>query len=925
MSPMRLRPGATAVPARARRRLSLQLRVMLMAGTAVALVLLTDAVARQVGMQREGRRGLAERAALLVSIQGDALSVPMWNLDEDQVGAALDALTADPDFVSASVTKQNGGVLAQRVSHAALAPGRPAATIDVMHDIRYVSHGEVRTLGTLRLSLTTARLQAALALQWQERGLALVVLLGAVLLAVHGSLRQFTRPLELMATALTRLAAGDRETPIPGREQDDEVGAVARALLVFRDTAFRLVRAEGTYRALVENAALGIYGTDERGHVVSVNAALLRICGYADMDSLLARLLAPDQANFYVVPGRTTALQRLLREQGGFMDEVSEIRCGDGTTAWISQTARAVRDDVGTLLGFAGTLEDVTDRLRRQGEERLRVRAAMESASDAILIVDEEGAPLFANPAFTRCFGLGDCTAASGLVGKLSDRNSSGALSIALCDGQAWQGEAEILTIEGRVVPMLIRVSPIRDERGSGFGAVVICTDLSDRRLAEARIQHMAHHDWLTGLPNRVLFRERLNAALQLAATDGAAGFAVLCIDLDRFKAINDTLGHATGDWLLQLVAARLQDLVREGDTVARVGGDEFMLIQLGVRDPQQAVVLAERLVSDVAAPFVLGEREVHIGASVGIALGPLHGTAPDSLLSFGDIALYEAKALGRGQVRLFTPDMDQVRRRRAELERDLRQAIADRELHLCFQPQFALASGRLVGAEALLRWTHPERGPVPPSEFIPVAEESGLIDALGLWVLRTACRAAAEWPGDLRVAVNVSPAQFHAGDLTDTVRGILGVSGLRPDRLELEITEGVFMQDSDMTRTALLGLKALGVRITLDDFGTGYSSLSYLRRMPFNKIKVDRSFVAALGQDPSALALVRSIIGLAEVLGLETNAEGVETAAQAQLLREEGCQEVQGFYFGRPMPENEFRALWLARALPSVERPAMV
>ena len=921
MSPWRRSAGADAAPARARRRLSLQLRVMLMAGTAVALVLLTDAVTRQFGMQSEGRRGLAERAALLVSIQGDALSVPMWNLDEDQVGAALDALTADPDFVSASVTKQNGGILAQRVGDSA-AGGRRATTVDVMHDIRYVSHGEVRTLGTLRLSLTTARLQAALAVQWQQRALALVVLLAAVLLSLYGALRQFTRPLELMATALTRLAAGDRDTPIPAREQDDEVGAVARALLVFRDTAFRLVRAEGTYRALVENAALGIYGTDEHGHVVSVNAALLRICGYADMRSLLAKLVAPDQDNFYVVPGRTIALQRVLREQGGFMDEVSEIRRGNGTTGWISQTARAVRDDVGTLLGFAGTLEDVTDRLRRQGEERLRVRAAMESASDAILIVDEEGAPLFANPAFTRCFGLGDRTAPSGLVGKLGAQEASGGLSIALCDGQAWQGEAEILTIEDRVVPMLIRVSPIRDERGSGFGAVVICTDLSDRRLAEARIQHMAHHDWLTGLPNRVLFRERLNAALQGAlqegaADGGAAGFAVLCIDLDRFKAINDTLGHATGDWLLQLVAARLQDLVRDGDTVARVGGDEFVLIQRGVRDPQQAIVLAERLVADIGAPFLLGEREVHIGASVGIALAPRHGTAPDSLLNFGDIALYEAKALGRGQVRLFSPDMDRMRRRRAELERDLREAIADEALHLCFQPQFALASGRLVGAEALLRWTHPERGPVPPSEFIPVAEESGLIDTLGQWVLRTACRTAAGWPGDLRVAVNVSPAQFHAGDLTGTVRGILGASGLRADRLELEITEGVFMQDSDMTRGALLGLKALGVRITLDDFGTGYSSLSYLRRMPLNKIKIDRSFVAALGQDPAALALVRSIIGLAEVLGLETNAEGVETAAQAQLLREEGCQEVQGFYFGRPVPEDEFRAFCASRMLP--------
>jgi len=903
---------------------------MLVAAIAVALVLLTDVIVRHIGMERDGRHALSERAALLASIQGNALSVPMWNLDETQVAAALDALAADPDFVSASVTQPDGSVLEQR--QAANKVSQPAApTIDVAHAIRYVSHGEVRTLGTLNLSLSTARLQAALVQALRAQVAAFLLVLAAVLATVTIALREFTLPLEMMATALTRLAAGDRETPIPASEQDDEVGAVARALLVFRDTTFRLVKAEGTYRALFENAALGIYGLDENCILHSGNAALLRISGYPDIAALKAIM---QSGRLYIEPGRGAALRRLLREKRCFDAEIAEIRRGDGSRAWISQTARAVRDESGQVLGFAGTLEDVTERLRRQGEQQLRVRAAMESASDAILVVDEAGAPLFANPAFVTCFGAWQDDQGGRLPdGVAQDQTTAAALAATLRDGQAWQGEADVLTLGGRRMPMLVRVSPIRDAQGASFGAVMICTDLSDRRRAEARIQHMAHHDWLTGLPNRVLFRERLNAALRpmdgRTCSPDQVDAAVLCVDLDRFKAVNDTLGHASGDCLLQLVATRLQGLVRAGDTVARVGGDEFILIQLGISAADQALTLAERLIHDLGQPFDLAGREVQIGASVGVALAPLHGSDPDTLLGFADMALYEAKSQGRCRVSLFTPHMNEARRKRGELENDLRHAITEHLLHLGFQPQYDLATGRLVGAEALLRWNDKLRGLVEPGDFIPIAEECGLITVLGDWVLLTACRVAASWPPHLRVAVNVSPAQFLAGDVIETVRCALAETGLAPDRLEIEITEGVFMHDSELTRTALVELKALGVRITLDDFGTGYSSLSYLRRMPLNKIKVDRSFIAALGHDPAAHAVVRSIIGLAKVLGLETNAEGVETQAQADLLRAEGCQEVQGFYYGHPLTAEAFARLdevaWLSPDLPATHEPQLI
>jgi diguanylate cyclase (GGDEF)-like protein/PAS domain S-box-containing protein len=795
----------------------------------------------------------------------------------------------------------------------------------VEHDIRYLSHGVVRTLGTLHLSLSTARLKAALAVEFARRMAAFMVLLAAVLLAIYGALRTITRPLEMMASALTRLAAGDRDTPIPASDQDNEVGQVARALQVFRDTAFRLVKAEGSYRAVFENAAIGIYGLDENGLLHSCNAAVLRLCRYPDLPAVKQALLREAGANFFVQPGRRATMLRILDSDKGFEELISEIRRGDGTTAWVAQTARAVRDDTGKVLGFAGTLEDVSDRLRRQGEERLRVRAAMESARDAIMIVDEGGETLFANPAFLQCFGPSNNSGNNGwgdgrmeigaLLGKISDPQAAGDLEHALRDGLAWEGEAEIPGANDCIKPMLIRVSAIRDAQGASFGSVVICTDLSDRRRAEARIQHMAHHDWLTGLANRALFRERLNAALQDAPQENEAPdqvrFAVLCVDLDRFKAINDTLGHAAGDSLLQLVAARLQTLVREGDTVARIGGDEFTLLQLGINDTGQATALAERLIHELGQPYRLAGREMQIGASVGIVLAPLHGRDLDTILSFGDVALYQAKSQGRGRFSLFAPEMNDLQRERAELEGELRRAVTEGALHVHFQPQFDFQTGRVVGAEALLRWKHPTRGPVPPSEFIPIAEEIGLITQLGGWVLATACREAAAWPDDIRVAVNVSPAQFHAGGLVATVRAVLAESGLAPHRLELEITEGVLLRDSDLTRTALLDLKALGVRISLDDFGTGYSSLSYLRRMPLDKIKVDRSFVMALGHDPAAHALVRSIIGLATVLGLETNAEGVETKGQANMLREEGCQEAQGFFFGHPVPAERFLAVY--------------
>lgn len=429
-------------------------------------------------------------------------------------------------------------------------------------------------------------------------------------------------------------------------------------------------------------------------------------------------------------------------------------------------------------------------------------------------------------------------------------------------------------------------------------------------RRALRRVAYLASHDPLTNLPNRRLFSEHLTRDLALAQRGQVQGVAVLCLDLDNFKDVNDTLGHHSGDALLKEAALRLRACIRESDSLARLGGDEFAIIQAGQRQPEGAAILAKRVVETLSQPFILEGHSVVVGASVGIAVYPTDGLEPAVLLQNGDTALYRAKAEGRGIYRFFEEQMQVRLQARKAMETDMRRGLAAGEFFLAYQPQIELSSGRLVGVEALLRWPHPERGLVEPIDFIPVAEESGLIVALGAWVLRTACRDALAWPL-LTVAVNVSPVQFRNSDLTALVEQVLAETGLEPGRLELEITEGVLLHDTESTLATLNRLKKLGVRIAMDDFGTGYSSISYLRRFPFDKIKVDRSFVGELGGDGQAEAIVRSVVALGRSLNIRATAEGVETEAQADWLLLEGCEEVQGFHFGRPMPAAHIG--WLA------------
>jgi diguanylate cyclase (GGDEF)-like protein len=429
----------------------------------------------------------------------------------------------------------------------------------------------------------------------------------------------------------------------------------------------------------------------------------------------------------------------------------------------------------------------------------------------------------------------------------------------------------------------------------------------------KAQIVHMARHDGLTGLPNRLMLREALEQAVAMAGRGQAS--AVLCLDLDRFKAVNDTFGHPTGDLLLKAVAKRLLACVRDVDTVSRLGGDEFAILLAGLDQPEQAAVFARRIVRSLSQPFELDGHNVRVGTSIGIALTPRDTTAAVTLLKCADTALYRAKQEEKGGWRFFRPEMDEHLQERMALERDLREAVQNEAFELAFQPQYTLArdpmdGDRLCGFEALLRWRHPVRGMVGPAMFVPTAEETGLIVPIGAWVLRHACFEAMHWPDDVRLAVNLSGVQFRSQDLVRTVRQALADSGLPAARLELEITETVLLNNSAGNLATLHELHDMGIHIAMDDFGTGYSSLSYLRSFPFDTIKIDRSFVRDLSDDPGARAIVRAVVALSRSLGMTTTAEGVETQEQLAELRRQGCTDVQGYLFSKPIWAVQARQL---------------
>jgi|EndMetStandDraft_7_1072992.scaffolds.fasta_scaffold11462_3 diguanylate cyclase (GGDEF)-like protein len=453
------------------------------------------------------------------------------------------------------------------------------------------------------------------------------------------------------------------------------------------------------------------------------------------------------------------------------------------------------------------------------------------------------------------------------------------------------------------------RVYVLRHQPMPGGGWVAMHEDITEQRRIEARVAHLANHDTLTDLPNRLHLRERLSQ--ELDKSEGDATVAVLSLDLDRFKDINDSLGHAAGDEILKTVGQRLRDCVRGGDVVARLGADEFAILQIGAEQPIAATALATRVLDAISAPYTCQDQPVELAASIGISVSPADGRSTDELIQNADLARHLAKEEGRGTYRFFEPATDAHMQARRRLQLDLHKALVNGEFELNYQPVVNLERYEISGMEALLRWNHPERGRVPPAEFVPLAEENGQIVAIGAWALRQACTDAADWPEHVKVAVNLSAVQFRNRNLVDTVFSVLSASGLPAHRLELEVTESVLLQNNEQTLATLHQLRALGVRIAMDDFGTGYSSLSYLRSFPFDKIKIDRCFVSDIADaGADSHAILRAVASLGISLGIATTAEGVETKEQVERVRQEGCTEMQGYYFSPPRPIAEIRKL---------------
>jgi diguanylate cyclase (GGDEF)-like protein len=572
------------------------------------------------------------------------------------------------------------------------------------------------------------------------------------------------------------------------------------------------------------------------------------------------------------------------------------------------------------MLRGAETLEDLRQNQQRlraaqefEHEQSERFEAALGNMSQGLCMFGADGRLIVSNRRFCDIYQLAPAGVAPGQL--MAELLKSSPLFVSPAYEAPNAALAEFLALASRRDSAVLtqeladgRAVTITHEPMPGGGFVDTFTDVTQQRRAEAQIAHMAMHDPLTDLPNRVLFRRRLEEALHRVARGEPC--AVLCLDLDQFKGVNDTLGHPVGDALLKAVSDRLRRIVRQTDTVARLGGDEFAVVQSTVDHPADATAMATRLLRELSAPFDVAGHHVIISTSIGIAVAPGDGSDPDLLLKSADIALYQAKSDGRNRFRYFEPEMDALMQARRELELDLRKAIAADAFELFFQPLVNLEQERITGFEALLRWPHPRRGMVPPAEFIPVAEEMGLIIQLGEWVLRKACEYAMSWPEPLKVAVNISTVQFKTRNLVQAVSEALRESGLDPGRLELEITESVMVHDFDTALSVFHELKELGVGISMDDFGTGYSSLSYLRSFPFDKIKIDQSFVRELGNRSDCTAIIRAVTGMCESLGITATAEGVETEQQLKLLRAERCTEIQGYLVSKPRPAREIPML---------------
>ncbi len=804
----------------------------------------------------------------------------------------------------------------QRATLAALQSGWGAATVEM--DV-----------------LLHARIHGFFMRMWLHLGTALL-LLGLLLTAVFFVARQIARPLRHLADVADTVSRTGDYSPRARWSSQDEIG---RLVLAFNEMLDRLDRTRLVEQELAASARAAL----AQQELVDAIPIPLVVTSIPRHDVLHANQpaqswLAGGNADPWIRGLESSVRSRLFQQLAdrGVVDEFEVKWRGATETSWAVLSARRLnylgQDAVLTAFAPINHL--------KQMEQRLELWAKVfEASSESIMIMDGAQHLLSVNRAFRRSTGY----EFHEVVGEKPlflqfDRAGPGSIDKlwGIVDARgSWQGEIWVRRRTGDVFPAWLALSAVHDTQGVVSHYIGISIDITDRKRSEERIHHLAHHDVLTDLPNRSLCVERLRMAMQQAQRTGEK-VGVLFIDLDRFKNVNDSLGHHIGDALLRSVALRLNDAVRAGDTVSRLGGDEFVVVLSGVRSDEEIPRLIEhRLVPLMRMPHRIAGDELHVSCSIGIAVYPDDGSDLDELMRHADVAMYEAKASGRDTVAYFTEDLNLRAQERLAVENSLRHAIERGELSLHYQPRMDAITGGLRGVEALLRWDHPELGSVSPRRFIPIAEECGLIGPIGAWVIEEACRQLAQWnaagiaglQARLTMSINLSVLQLRDPHLKSSIGASLERHGVSAGDVEFELTESILMESVESTLNQLQALKDLGVTLSIDDFGTGYSSLTYLSRFPIDKLKIDRSFVNDMLDDPSDLAIIMAIIGLGQTLHLQLVAEGVELPEQASALRAAACDELQGFLFAPPMPAAEATA-WIIRTCGrhgDAERPALL
>lgn len=795
---------------------------------------------------------------------------------------------------------------------------------------RPVLYGE-QTIGKVTIDFDDGELRRRLNEQARESVSLIAVELGVSLLLILLLLdSRFLGPIRHLTDQAKSLTDNNAPPWMPWH-RDDEIGDLGRQLEWARNELRRLfselssknvalesdiaerqqteaaLRAsEAKYRELFISNLDGICVVDMEGNVLDANPAMLGLL----------------EIEFFELAGHP--LERFIEERWRAYDArmiehrvMVDGHCGEYEMALqrpshktlpVSAKAVLMRDVDGRPIGVWRILRDLTE--RKAAALRMELAAKVfDHTAEAIMVIGADGGVVSVNRAFTEILGY----SADEIVGKAHrilqdntiDYHYYSDIQREFFKTGAWQGEMPLRRKAGSVFTAWVQINVVRDVTGRVGDVVALIRDVSDAKEAQARILNLARFDTLTSLPNRAYFRELAEGAIAEARRHNEQR-AILFVDLDHFKTINDSLGHDVGDQLLKEVAGRLQDAIRAGDVVGRLGGDEFIVLLRNLSDGEDASYVASRMLERLAVPFELEKHELVVTPSLGIALYPNDGEDYDTLVRNADAAMYHAKETGRNTFRFYTADMNIKALEILSVENQLRRALERQEFVLHYQPQVQMETGRLVGAEALIRWQHPERGLLGPMQFIQIAEERGLIGAIGQWVLNEACRQNQAWQNaglpPIEVAVNLSAMQFYGRDLPGEIARALGESGLDAHWLALEVTESVIVQDVDSTIATLAALKAMGLKLAIDDFGTGYSSLSYLKRFKVDKLKIDRSFVMDVPGDSDDSAITRAIVNLARNLGLHVIAEGVETAAQWSFLKAEGCDEVQGYLVGRPL-----------------------